>query len=139
MASQMPGLHETIFWYENQAQDASKTPPDAPKGAQDGPRSPQEAPQAGPRRQEPVTCPDGSDGADEVGSSAAASAAGSAGVSGAADGANDRRLHTTGATDRAHTTERRGRCLRRERLGQEGGGCWEVSAERRGRAHWNDA
>ena len=50
MASRMPGLHVTTFWYENHAQDASETPPDAPKATEDGPRNLEEAHKPPPRR-----------------------------------------------------------------------------------------
>ena len=50
MASLMPGLHGPTFWYESHAQDASKTPPDAPKATQDGPRNFKKAHKTPPRR-----------------------------------------------------------------------------------------
>ena len=55
----MPGLNVTTFWYENHAQDASKTPPDDPKRPTRRPqklrRGPQDAPKTLPRR--PKTSP----------------------------------------------------------------------------------
>ena len=64
MASQMPRLHVTSFWFENHAQDASKTALDAPRrpknprrghktpprSFQDGPRHPQDGSKTLPGR-----------------------------------------------------------------------------------------